>query len=116
VGFFEGAAVGFLEGLLVGELVVGLEVGFLDGLDVGGLVGFFVGASVGAGVPVTPHDPNVVVSAPPNCPPAFSCTPLYMTLYDPLPYPQQTPSPYESCIVNSYCASGTHTFSLYMVF
>ena len=65
-----------------------------------GVVGLGVGGGVGGGVAQLP---NVVDSLEANCPPPLtSADPSQVTLYDPVPYPQQMPSPNESLMVNRY--------------
>jgi hypothetical protein len=102
VGNLVGAAVGPAVGEVVGALVgatgiaVGNLVGAAVGPDVGEVVGALVGAT-GAGVEIGPFPIEAtpawftqkecaVVNV--NSPPAKSCTPLTLAVYDPLPSAQ----------------------------
>lgn len=60
--------------------------------------------------------PKVLLSVDPNAPPDATCVPPYLMVYDPLPYEQQIPSPYESLMVNVYSAGATQTVLEYKVF
>ena len=55
------------------------------------------------------------VSLETNSPPDPTSTLFMKTLYDPVPYPQQIPSPYESVIVNTHASSGMHSSMAYSV-
>jgi len=77
-------------------LTVGMEVGDrVVGADVGEVVGLCEGAGVVA------HSTITVSSVDPNDPPEAFSTPSTNTLYDPVPYEQQIPSPNVSVILNA---------------
>ena len=62
------------------------------------------------------HTPNVLVTDSENSPPVCVLSPLTSISYDPLPYPQQIPSPQLSLIVNLYSPAGRHSETEYNVF
>ena len=92
---------------VVGTAVVGAEV-VGDGVVGARVVGDDV---VGGGVVL--H--KLTFSLEPNSPPDTTSTSLMKTLYDPVPYPQQIPSPYESVMVNTHASSGMHSSMAYSV-
>ena len=54
-------------------------------------------------------------SLEPNSPPDPTLTSFMKTMYDPLPYSQQIPSPHESVMVNTHASSGMHSSMEYTV-
>jgi len=83
-----GAGVG--TGVGGGTVVTGCGVVGTGVTGVG--VGEGVGTGIGAGVTV-PHDPKLVDSEERNQLPTFCTSPSYVTLYEPEPTEQHSPSP-----------------------